>query len=145
MTLGWAAPQSHPSRKDLPVQHRFSMAPQTPSGPGPMSCAATREGGIRRGTMVSPAGRKCLGGGESEQDQWWRGGRAGWKGCLKRDRASLLSQEKILFQRSSKWVSQQSGFPARAGAKCASFTSGTSLTPSPFSPQAVFTTVPVAE
>ena len=40
---------------------------------------------------------------------------------------------------------QQAAFPARARAKCASFASGTSLTPSPFSPQAVFTTVPVAE
>ena len=57
--------------------------------------------------MVSPVGRKCLGGGESEQDWWWRGGRAGWKGCLKRDRASLLSQERILFQKE-----QQVGFPA---------------------------------
>lgn len=48
-----------------------------------------------------------------------------WERLPERDPNSLLVQERILLQRSGKWVSQQSGFPAGLGPKCSSFVGGT--------------------
>lgn len=44
MTLGWAAPRPHPSRKDLPVQHRFRHGPSDTPRPRPHVLSSHQRG-----------------------------------------------------------------------------------------------------
>ena len=148
MTLGWAAPRPHSSHVETP---QFS----TGSRHSPSDTPRLRPhvlSKLQRGwAKDKDYAINCR-----EEDAWeevrvdkTRGGEGQLKDTMgrppERDPTSLIFQERILFQNSGKWVSLQSGFPSGLESKHASFTSGTSLTISPLSPQAAFASVPSAK